>query len=274
MEPVIELVRPKQEHVDPHLARLFGRGVPKRSYYRHIQTGHEFVDIAGAVAWPEKVQGFVLIVGVRKEDRPAPAFVCLDEYESRSPAELLEKAATLQEKWGNEKAPTLVQQFWWGDYERNHVAVNALNRRLEKEKRQRLNIAVPMSFERPNRFEVYLGEIWRMLKRREDGARRLYIGACDRLRNVMRNLGDEDAVRMKEDLFPAVSALGYAVHGLLTLQPWIVEVRAEKLTATMREELFMADAVATNEEVMRAIYGPEEDEWGDGEGVLMSTVKR
>jgi hypothetical protein len=113
-----------------------------------------------------------------------------------------------------------------------------------------------------------------LLKKKEDGSRGLYIGSCERLRNVMRNLGDEDAVRMKEENFPAVSALGYAVHALLTLQPWLVDVRAETLTPTMQEELFMADAVATNEEVLRAIYGPEEDEWGDGDGVLMSTVKR
>jgi len=268
MKGKIQQVRPKSKTggLDKHIASLFGHeSVPKRSYYRDVESGREFWEIQGAIAWPEmgKIPGYILIMGVVKgEDTENLRFLCLDEVESVSAAELLEACVKLREKWGFWECPSLLRK-WYGNPERLVPIVSNFNATLqgdEKNVEKGFYVVPPIGWETKTWFETYLARIHEMF-----GQKRLHIGTCNRLRNHLQLFSSKDARQREGEDFPPIAALGYALHSLLILKPWSIPVEG-------REPEF--ETVATFQgEFTRRHLRIDDFNLGEDDGLLLPTFK-
>jgi hypothetical protein len=235
MESILEHIRPPEEPLDGHLARLFHRNrALQRSYYRHKETGKEFTEIAGSFSWPSRLPGFVVVVGVERTDTDSPPFHCLDEMQSLNALELLGFTCRLQQKYSSGNRPTLFQTYVWGDYDRGMSVLQAANKDLAKLKQPSLIMSLPIGSELQNCFEVWVNHaLTRMLMPDGSGKKRLVIGDCEALRNALQNYQHEDSHRRREENFPSLVALGSCVHSLLSIEPWLIPAPQERLRPTI-----------------------------------------
>ena len=60
------------------IASLEGKqAVPRPAYYLNTETRQKFYDVAGAVAWPTRKPGGVIIVGIERSETYEPVFYAL-----------------------------------------------------------------------------------------------------------------------------------------------------------------------------------------------------
>ena len=227
---LIEKVHDKGSDTDHnnHIAQITGvRQVPVPAFYRHIETGQEFYAISGALAWPSADSaGFAVIVGVKKGDDPQePAFEALAEVESPSVEGLLKACCENRAKWGGVEA----LDIWLADAERFSTVVVDFNYDLKAE--DVMVLSDPYDFGRPNRTEIYLQRIFELIS-----AKRLFLGGCSRLKGCLRDLPHDAAQAGQIEQWPAAAALGYVVHTLLVLKPWLRFVKQQRLVSTMGED--------------------------------------
>jgi hypothetical protein len=268
-QSLIEKIRDKDldtDH-DDHIAQITGvRQVPTPVYYRHIETGEEFYGISGALCWPAADQpGFAVIVGVKKGDDPQePAFEALAEVESPSVEGLLAACCAIRGKWGYPD----VLDIWLADAERFSTVVVDFNQNLKPQ--DSMLLSDPYDFQRPNRTEIYLQRIFELI-----GSRRLFLGGCGRLKGCLRDLPHDAAQTGQIEHWPAAAALGYAVHTLLVLKPWLRFVKQQRLVSTMGEDgdNFYDLPYHEQREVMRLLDPSGEDERPDDDGRLIDTIR-
>ena len=153
--------------------------------YRHIETGEEYVNLAGAIAWPGKeLPGFILVIGVRVD--PASENIlynCIDEAEDHCIENLLVKCITLRNRYGFRQSQKLFR-FWYGDSIRFVSLVTQFNQQLRDDKKtERIYLANPIDFEKVNHFELYLRRTQSALMLNGTGRKTLFLGNCHRLRN-------------------------------------------------------------------------------------------
>jgi hypothetical protein len=268
-ESLIEKVRDKDldtDH-DDHIARITGvRQVPTPVYYRHIETGEEFYDIFGALAWPAADSaGFAVIVGVKKGGNPQePGLVALAEVESPSVEGLLNACCEIQGKWGGAE----VLDIWLADAARFSTVVVDFNHNLKR--RDAMLLSDPYDFQRLNRSEIYLQRIFELI-----GGRRLFLGGCSRLKGCLRDLPHDAAQTAQIEQWSAAAALGYAVHTLLVLKPWLRFAKQQRLVSTIGEDddSFFDLPYHEQREVMRLLDPAGEDEQPKNDGRLIHTIR-
>ena len=220
---VIEFIKQQHPEINEHLRSLnIGyNAMQAPPLYRHIETGQEFVHLAGAIAWPGKgTPGFVIIVGVSKASGNAPLFTCLDEIEDYSTNGLLKACLLLRVRYGFNQSDNLLR-FWYGDSKRFSSLINDFNQCIKKNSiYEGINIIDPTDFRKPNHFENYLYRIQNLLVPDESGGKSLVLENCNLLRNYLQNLPPDAPIVCSEEDFPSVSALGGLVHSLLANRPW------------------------------------------------------
>jgi hypothetical protein len=268
-QSLIEKIRDKDLDTDhnDHIAQITGvRQVPVPAFYRHIETGQEFYAISGALAWPSADSaGFAVIVGVKKGDDPQePAFEALAEVESPSVEGLLKASCAIRGKWGYPE----VLDVWQADTERFSTVVVDFNHNLKRS--DAMLLSDPYDFQRPNHSEIYLQRILELV-----GDRRLRLGGCSRLKGCLRDLPHDAAQAGQIEQWPAAAALGYVVHTLLVLKPWLRFVKQQRLVSTMGEDgdNFYDLPYYEQREVMRLLDPASEDEWPEDDGRLIHTIR-
>lgn len=173
------------------------RTAPAPVYYRNIETGRDYWHIAGGIGWPGGGRpGFGIIVGVEKSNDEKPAIYVLAETECQDVGELICRCVSLGKKFGRGICAGV--DLFWGDWMRFSSFVTDYNR--GKEQFEKLNIANPIGFELPNRFEIYAQRIRAGLGQEK----RLFLGECKKLRAYIQNLPPEAT----ETDSPAVFCLG------------------------------------------------------------------
>jgi hypothetical protein len=273
-ESLIEKVRDKGRDRDPddHIAQITGlRQVPAPVYYRNIETGDEFYDICGALAWPSADSaGFAVIVGVKKGDDPQePALEAQAEVESPSVEGLLKACCAVRGKWGFPD----VLGVWLADQERFSPILTDFNH--GRKHQDALIVSTPYDFERLNRSEIYLQRIFELLRPARSGEKRLFLGGCRRLQGCLRDLPHDAAQAGQIEQWPAAAALGYCVHTLLVLKPWLRFVKHQKLVSTRSDDddNFLALPLHEQRELMQLLDLDSEDERLDDAGQLVNTIR-
>lgn len=264
---IIEMVREKRRERGPdhHIDEITGqRYTTKPNYFRHKQTGECFFAIAGGLAFPARpAPGFGVIVGVVKGESDRPILKVLDEFEESDLETLLAVAEQRRHKWG---FPHTLSAYC-GDPERFLEAFYTFNEKLGdgKDKPAGFYLAHPEGFEDPRRTEIYLEQIYGLLRPSPNGTKRLYLGECKLLRAHLQNL--PVGITAIED-HPAVAALGYAVHTLASGRLWLTFTQPEK---TIPTEMNGAWGELCGEWDDRTPWD-EEDDGIEGDDGLMPTV--
>ena len=99
---IIKKIRTKKPPNLDHIAMITGsRWVAKPPFYRNIETGEDYFDIAGAVAWPgENLAGFAVIVAAVNMREKEPALMVLAEIEEKSIEDLISACVEIRERYG------------------------------------------------------------------------------------------------------------------------------------------------------------------------------
>jgi hypothetical protein len=222
---IIEVIKPKEPGVDPHLDSL---GIshheqPGQLRFRNIETEEEYVHLDGALAWPGKdCPGFVLVVGVRTEGK-LPRFFCLEEAVDFVPKGLLMKCLTLRQRYGFGLSEFLFPT-WFGDSDRYPSLVAQFNDeiRLEKDEPEGVILQNPTDMDKKNNFELYLHRIYGALTPDETGGKMLSVEIiCSHLMNAIQSVPKDGTYSLTKDDNPPVFALGGLLHSLLTTKGWI-----------------------------------------------------
>ena len=272
MKSLIQKVRDKKLPNEDHISEITGvTRVPKPDYYRNTETGEEFFDIVGALAWPAGDKpGFAVVVGVVKGGDPQePALKTLDEIESPSVEGLLKECVELRTKWG---FPGLLK-VWLGDYERFAPIITDFNASRRSE--NFLIVTAAYDFEKPNRGEIYLQRISELLKPGDSGKKRLHIGGCNKLRGNINDFPHGTAEITQVERWPALAALGYAVHTMLVYKPWLRSLKQQELVGTVPDDELQSRPLREQQEIMKLLNLVWEDDERDddgGDGGLISTL--
>jgi hypothetical protein len=223
-------VQPKFDRaVEEHISKIEGRGsYVQPTYYRNIETGEEYLHLAGGLGWPSNgIPGYCCIIGV---DRPEtkeeePSFRVLDEKEDLGIKGLLEKCKELREKWGYKKNSELFQIFY-GDYEAFPSIVHEFNTGFYRNPGDRngLYISPPSGFELRNSFQIYIQKIREFLSPNKAGKKRLYLGGCEIIKNRLSNLPPDAMDKGDMDKFIAIATVGSVLHSLSESKPWEIRV--------------------------------------------------
>jgi hypothetical protein len=229
---IIEIVRDKRRDlvVDQHIAEITGKKYhPRPNHFRNKETGEEYYAIAGGLAFPARpAPGFGVIVGaVKGDDIDQPILKTLDDFEGHGLEDLLTTAEQRRHKWGY--PDTLL--YYYGDPERFLESIYAFNERLGDGKGTRTDLFLghPADFGDPHRTEIFLEQIYSLLRPSTSGTKRLFLGECKLLRAHLQNI-PVGITAIEES--PAVAALGYAVHSLMTMRPWLVFTHPERTIPT------------------------------------------
>jgi hypothetical protein len=232
---IIKKIRTKKPPNVDHIAKIKGtRWVAKPPFYRNIEIGEDYFDIAGAVAWPgDNLAGFAVIVAAAKTDEKEPTLKVLAEIEEKSIEDLISACVEIRGRYGY---PELLD-VWYGDYLRFSSLIGDINMQVEKQhgKGKGFHIAQPDSFEALNNFEIYLHRIRACLKAQDSGNKQLILGSCNRLRNHLQNLPPDAITNGSVEEYPAVASLGFAVHTIMAQQPWLKHAQFETLIHTQKD---------------------------------------
>lgn len=263
MQSIIRSIRNKSNEYNRHIAKITGvREAPKPTYYKNIENGYEYYAIVGALAFSyHRTPGFAVIVAAIKDgqNHEDPKIVVLDEIESAEGIDALLKACKdRRERWGYPE--TL--KFFYGDQERFITAISDFNQKISQPRTEKgIYLAPPADFYLSNQSEVYLERTKSLLRKDENGEKRLSLGSCKKLRTHLQDL-PADAGKHQIEEYPAVAALGYAVHSILSLRPWMRFVKHEQGIRTIGYEDY---AAYQHREALDQLYSFN-DEYDDESG--------
>jgi len=229
---IIKKITPQKPIDNAHLANIYGREMySKPTYYQNLETKDEYRWIGGGIAWPgdQDCPGAVAIVAVKKEKKEIPTYIVLDAAESDDPEVLLNECLYLRVKWGYEKCENILN-LWHGPSDELETLISNFNSNLRGTFQGSDNFfsppldiffSPPLDYEKQNRFEIYLRHIQSLLKKDESDQKRLYFGDCDMLRNRFHHCLRDAPSKGTIEKYPAVAALGYALHSLSVQRPWM-----------------------------------------------------
>jgi hypothetical protein len=266
---IVSVADRRQAAVNARIAAIEGRRyVPRPVFFRNLKSGAEYYAIAGAIAFPVgKAPGFALVAGILKEigREQAPRLRVLNEIEEPTIVGLLAACEKARWLWGFPRTLSV----WIGDPERYMQAIADFNDRNEmgtSDNREGIYLSPPADFEDSRRDELYLETIRQLLSPGPDGEKRLMIGNSPRLRAHLQN-AQPDLKKVEE--IPALAGLGFAVHTLLSDQPWLDFTRPERFHPTIKADGF--------EQVPSWLWEDDEasdEDWGQcDDGDLVTTVK-
>jgi hypothetical protein len=198
-------------------ARITGEepGYQARSfYYRTTRNGQEYQEIVGGFVPPALNPGFAVVVGLGRQDdsQIEPAWnlgtrriTVLAEVESEGLTELMAGALMLRKLY----APALDKGFYCDP---DGALIFRIAQIMEKLETEPPFVLLPgIYFEQASAFRDYVATL--TLYRRV-----LDRGNCEKLRAHMDNFPKEALVSTEKKAwedYPAVTALAYAVHGLM-----------------------------------------------------------
>jgi hypothetical protein len=257
---------------DARIAFIEGRRYVKRpTFYRHTETGQEFFAIVGSIAFPQaRMPGFGVIVGVLKEPdhEKAPRLLVLEEVEEIEEPDLsalLASCEQLRHKWAYPHQLDL----WIGDAEHFLQAIAEFNDDLELQgpgPREGIYLSPPSDFEETRRDGLFLQTVRQLLSPAAQGGKRLLIGDSPKLRAHLQNVAP-DLKKVEE--IPALAALSYACHTLLSTTPWLQFTQPERFEPTIRADGYARESLLSWEDA--SWEDPEDDDGADD--VLLETVK-
>jgi len=185
-------------------------------WFQDTESGKEFKGLYGCIGWPGHVKdindqppGYAAVIGIQKEDEK---FRILDECDSFSPEQLIEKCLIMRQRWGFKLHPALFEVFV-GDHLRFELVVAQFNSKMiadSKSDSDAFMVSPPDDFENPKRFDLYFRRLQYVTS---PDNKRLIIGNASFLRNQL--------AAFKRDN-PAVLAIGGLIHTLLGRTPWKV----------------------------------------------------
>lgn len=138
-DSIIEQIKDRNgfSRANQHILEITGeRRIPKPTYYRHKESGHEYCYLAGGIGWPrdpKEKPGFAVIVAVDKTTDEKPSIRVLEEAEAPTADGLLKEYVMLQKKYGHRECPDLFR-IWRGDPERSDTFVCLFNYQVETTK--------------------------------------------------------------------------------------------------------------------------------------------
>jgi hypothetical protein len=161
-----------------------------------------------------------------------------------------------------------VLDFWLADAERFSTVVVDFNHNLKSH--DAMVLSDPYDFTRANRSEIYLQRVFELI-----GGKRFFLGGCDKLKGCLRDLPRDVVKTGQIEHWPAAAALGYAVHTLLVLKPWLKFAKQQRLVSTMGEDgdNFYDLPYHEQQKVMRLLDPASENEWPDDDGRLIDTIR-
>ena len=162
---------------------------------------NEFNHLCGAVAWPGKRPGFVIIVGAARDGN----LYVVTEYESLDMRELALHCMVLDQSFPPGK--------WVGDSERSEVVqlLSELNR--DGGKSFQINPLWPWLLESTSPYQAMLPKI-RMLGKPD---RQKLVLRGSTVENSLNEINDDEIFEMKFGDFPSIEALAFAVMGVKDL---------------------------------------------------------
>jgi hypothetical protein len=183
-------------------------------YYREIEGGKEFQEIVGGLVPPGKKAGFAVVIGLGREDDPqirpewnlgTRRITCLAEIETEGLPELVSGALALRKLY----SPALEKGFYCDYDEALNFRIAQVMSRIEDE--PPLVLLPGLYFDQATSFRDYLAtlSLYRKVLDRK---------GCVRLRSTMDAFPREAMTSTEKKAWeehPAVTALAYAVHGLM-----------------------------------------------------------
>ena len=228
MKSIIEVIHgdePPQGH--SIVQKVTGKDwVKKPLQYRNMETDERYCHIAGGVAFPSKnLPGFAVVVGVL--DGPLvkePQIKVIEEYEG--PATLggfVQGCMDLHTKWWFPHIP------FYGNHERYHQQFADLNKAAKQkdpENFHSFHLQPPHDFNQPDKGIIYLERIKEVLTPDKNRVKKLVLGNCGKLIGHMQSLMDSQTQGNIEEV-PAVAALGFAVHTMMSHRPWLMSTEGK-----------------------------------------------
>jgi len=189
----------------------------KASYfYRHKETGQEFLFVAGAFALPYVQPGFAVVAGLgRQVDEENEKRICvLEELESLSLEELLKGCLKLHKMYN---VPPIMHNGWYCHCDRDEYSrLWSVMQEIRGAKFSEFYPAYPPLSAHQYPMRAYLTTLL-------NNKRFLDRGKCDRLKAHMdrgpQNGKEIDAFKAEDN--PALAALAYAVAVLTESKPWL-----------------------------------------------------
>jgi len=172
-----------------------------KKYFYNSERPAEYRRIAGGVAWPSSVEGFIVVVGEDYHEDPALKirhFRVLDEFESD---DVIKKMYDFRNVYK-------VQNFY-GDSNNEIMMkfISRFNEKLDKRKKGMYLSEAPFVND-PHNLKYYAPQI---RKRLDKAKKALWFGNESQLPRKIRGLTSVD---VDISSHPAIAALGYAVAGL------------------------------------------------------------
>ena len=210
---------------------------PKPTYYKNIETGDCYYHLAGAIGWPlmeKKIPGYILIVGVKKDEVDSGVIIILEEMEDTDIQRLIINCIRLREKYGYWQSSDLMRYFYGDDLrygEIEYIVSRELREKDGEGEGHGFYIYPPYDFEKLNHFEIYVQQIRTSLIPRADIGKKLFLGDNDKIKNAINTMSNAAVSKLdmkrRAKEYPAVFALGGLVHTLLHKRPWLVNSGGE-----------------------------------------------
>jgi hypothetical protein len=185
-------------------------------YYRSIHSGEEFQEIVGGFAHPVKKSGFAVVIGLSRNDDPrikpewnlgTKSIVVLAEVESSGLMELVKACVDLKKMF----SPALDKGFYCDYDEALHFRISQIMASPAFHEEPPFVLLPGLYFEQATAFRDYVATLslyQRILDR----------STCHKLRDYMAAFPKEVMVSTEKKIwedYPTVTALAYAVHGLM-----------------------------------------------------------
>jgi hypothetical protein len=199
--------------------------------------GQRYSHIAGAIAMPTfEMPGYLLTIGIEFETE---TLHCLDEYETDSEIELIQRAGEISDEYGDALA------MIYGDPSR----LMPLTLDLQKP----VLISHPVGSDLDDAFQLYVSRLQSSLMSTN---KVLMLDGCNVLRNHIMAF-TRDKAKQKDN--PVVYAAGGLVHTLLTFRPWETARETVDLVPTLEDTAWINEQA--EKEIAHQLYGGEQWNW-------------
>ena len=204
-------------------AVVAGKDMPPRKpvrYFKHKETGHEYLYVLGCFALPGlNLPGFAIVIGVdRYENQKYGAHLirAIEETEDRTTEGLMKKCIDLQKKYS---AYPVMHRLWYADLD--EIGFDMALAGIKKAGKELYDIC-PASgphAEKEHPWKgnlLFLSQVTKFLDRK----------ACPKLRSYMsqgpKNL--REVMAFKPEKNPAIAAIAVGISALLINKMWFWEI--------------------------------------------------
>ena len=184
-----------------------------RPTIKNAELGHTFtreelnrqcLAIHGAVSWPGKRPGFIVVIGMGMNDK----MYLLEEYESESVRDLVRKCGALNFKFHTFKPYSYLscQYRWFGNYKNDAASqfIGEMNQETKNRERLSLNLSSILDMSQP--YQFMLDKLGEFLKADE---KCLFLKES-KVKNYLSNIESSEISNMELGEYPAIEAVAMA----------------------------------------------------------------